>query len=287
MALYNVLFDLDSAVGDSGKKLAGVTVDAQNATAPESIVYDGSAIDQINAASVITPDILNLQWVQDIYNPLAGMALTLFELLLVAAAIMYLWSLMGANNHVNAEMLTFVKRCFIEFPAIYFGLNIFAWCLETNMLMSTVFGGSVSITRLLGAGFMSPSGLLVCLYAVGATLTAWFYLCRWYILIICIMLWAFGCVLRIFEPTRSIGITIFRVTLINIFLGTWMCICFAAGAKITSLGTGIVTSWGATIVGIVVMSLALWVPKKLWDAEIGNAFERAGKKAVVYAKMVV
>jgi hypothetical protein len=144
------------------------------------------------------------------------------------------------------------------------------------MLMSTVFGGSVSITRLLGAGFMSPSGLLVCLYAVGATLTAWFYLCRWYILIICIMLWAFGCVLRIFEPTRSIGITIFRVTLINIFLGTWMCICFAAGAKITSLG-----------VGIVVMSLALWVPKKLWDAEIGNAFERAGKKAVVYAKMVV
>ena len=44
MALYNVLFDLDSAVGDSGKKLAGVTVDAQNATTPESIVYDGSAL---------------------------------------------------------------------------------------------------------------------------------------------------------------------------------------------------------------------------------------------------
>jgi len=287
MALYNILFDIDTAIGNSGKKLVGVTADVQNATMPESAVHGGSAIDQINAASVVTPDILNLPWIQDIYNPIAGMAISLFGTLLLFAACAYLYSLIAEDYQIGSEMMMVVKRSFIELPAIYFGLDIIAGLLNANMMLSTVFGGSVDINTFMAAGFMDPSGILVFAYALGTTLTAWFYICRWYILIICVMLWAIGCILRIFEITRPIGMLILRITLINIFLGTWMCVCYAAGGWITSMGTGFITSWGASIVGLIVMYCALSVPRMLWRSQISNGLERTGKKAVTYVKMVV
>lgn len=287
MALYNVLFDIDSAIGDSGKKLVGVTADVQNATMLESDVSGGSAIDQISVASTITPDIVNMQWIQDIYNPIAGMAISLFGTLLLFAVCAYLYSLIAEDYQISSEMMMIVKRSFIELPAIYFGLDIIAGCLNANMMMSAVFGGSVDIGKLLWAGFMDPSGLLVFAYAIGTALTAWFYICRYYILIICIMLWAIGCILRIFEITRPTGMLILRITLINIFLGTWMCVCFAAGAHVTGSGTSILTSWGCSIIGLIIMYFALSVPRTLWRSQISNGLERTGKKAVTYVKMVV
>ena len=325
MALYNVLFDIDSAIGNSGKKLVGVDTTSeysramyaqtpancvachatgdsteyvhamQNITQTDcnschvagGIQVSGSAMDQISAASTITPDILNMPWVQDMYNPIAGMALSLFGTLLLFAAALYVWGLMKEDNRVNAEIIVFIKRSFIEFPAIYFGLDIIAGCLNANMLLSTMFGGSVNINKLLWAGFMEPSGLLIFAYAIGAALTAWFYICRYYLLIVCILLWSLGCILRIFELTRPTGMLILRITMINIFLGTWMCVCFAAGAWITGTGTNILTSWGTSILGLIVMYCALSVPRKLWNSQISNGLERTGKKAVTYVKMVV
>lgn len=287
MALYNVLYDLDSAVGNSGKKLVGVTADVQNTTMPESTVAGGSAIDQITVASTITPDIVNMQWVHDLYNPIAGMAISLFGTLLLFAVCAYLYSLIAEDYHIGSEMMSIVKRSFIEIPAIYFGLDIIAGCLNANMMLSTMFGGSVNVSKLLSAGFMDPSGLLIFAYAIGTALTAWFYICRYYIVIVCIMLWAIGCILRIFNVTRPTGMLILRIALINIFLGTWMCVCYAAGAWVTGSGTNILTSWGTSIIGLIIMYFALSVPRKLWNSQISNGLERTGKKAVTYVKMVV
>lgn len=287
MALYNVLFDIDTAIGNSGKELVHVTADVQNATMPESTVHGGSAIDQITVASTITPDIVNMPWVTELYNPIAGMAISLFGTLLLFTACAYLYSLIAEDYQIGSAMLMVVKRSFIEFPAIYFGLEIIAGCLNANMMLSTVFGGSADINKLLWAGFLDPSGLLVFAYAIGTALTAWFYICRYYILIICIMLWAIGCILRIFEITRPTGMLILKITLINIFLGTWMCVCFAAGSWVTMSGGNILTSWGTSIVGLIVMYCALSVPRTLWHHYISTGLERTGKKAVTYVKMVV
>lgn len=287
MALYNVLFDIDTAVGNSGKKLVYLTSDVQNTTIPESSVPGGSAIDQINVASTITPDIVNMQCVQELYNPIAGMAISLFGTLLLFAVCAYLYSLIAEDYQIGSEMMSIVKRSFIEFPAIYFGLELIAGCLNANMMMSAVFGGSVSVSSLLWAGFMDPSGLLIFAYAIGTALTAWFYICRYYILIICIMLWAVGCILRIFEITRPTGMLILKITLINIFLGTWMCVCFAAGAWVTSFGTHPLVAWGTAVIGLIIMYCALSVPRTLWHHYISTGLERTGRKAVTYVKMVV
>ena len=325
MAIYNILYDLDSAIGDSGKKLAGLDPTSEYAKAmyaqqpadcvachaagdgtsyahamqnitqtncnschmPVGNEFANTAMEQITVASTVTPDIVNMPWIHALYNPIASMALALFGTLLVFAAAIYVWSLADEDNRVSAEMIKMIKRCFIEFPAIYFGLDIIAWMLSANMVASMMFAGTVDISTFLWAGLFEPSGLLVFAYAVGTVLTAWFYVCRYYILIVCIMLWAAGCLLRIFEWTRSTGMLILRITMINIFLGTWMCVCYAAGGAVTQAGNTVITSWGTAWIGLAIMYFALSIPRKLWNSQINNGLERTGKKAVQYVKMVV
>jgi hypothetical protein len=307
MVLYNVLFDADRAIKTSAQKAIGWSGDIPpyNHTAlPENGVYvqpeliapglpmsnvpAGSAIDQINIMHVVTPNITNSEFVTTIYSPIAAMALTLFSTLLLVAVIAHLWGLITDEYPTNHALILVVKRCMLEIPAIYFGIDIFAAMLYGNEMLSTMFAGTVSVGVLCMNGLIDPSGLIVFAYAVGTALTAWFYVCRFYIVILTLMLWPIGCILRIFELTRSTGVMILRITFINIFLGSWMCLCYAAGAWITTAGPdGVLVSWGASIVGIVVMYGALSVPRALWKSEIGYGFLRNGKKAIQYVKMVV
>ena len=80
---------------------------------------------------------------------------------------------------------------------------------------------------------------------------------------------------------------ILRITMINIFLGTWMCVCYAAGGAVTQAGNTVITSWGTAWIGLAIMYFALSIPRKLWNSQINNGLERTGKKAVQYVKMVV
>jgi hypothetical protein len=326
MVLYNVLFDVDQAIKTSAQKAVGWSGDMSYQTAksrsmpancdachsandgtnyvhattnltttncdachaPVELSNAGSAIDQINVMQVVTPDLVNSEWVNAMYSPIAGMVLTLFSTLLLVAVIAHLWGMIIDEYPTNQGMILLVKRCIIEIPAIYFGIEIFALMLLGNSMVSTMFAGTVSVGTLCMVGLMEPSGLIVLAYAIGTALTAWFYICRYFIVIVTLMLWPIGCILRIFELTRAPGIMIFRITLINIFLGSWMCICYAAGAWVTTAGpNGVFVSWGASVVGVVVMFGALALPRALWKSEIGYGFLRSGRKAVTYVKMVV
>lgn len=326
MVLYNVLFDLDSAIADSSREMAGLYEDSNYTTAkyrsmPEncdachsandgtSYVHEmqnitqtncdachapimesasGSAVDQISVLNVVSPDLMKAEWVNSLYSPIASVAMTLFSTLLLIAAIAYIWSLINEDYVVGSEMWSVVKRSFVEIPAICFGVEIFAMMLTGNTLLSYMFSDTVNVGSLCMAGLMDPSGLIVLAYAVGTVLTAWFYMCRYFIIILTLMLWPIGCIMRIFTVSRSTGLLILRITGINIFLGSWMCACYAAGAWITTVGpNGVFVSWGSTVVGVVVMFGALWLPRKLWNSQIGNGLGRTSKKAVTYVKMVV
>jgi hypothetical protein len=307
MVLYNVLFDADRAIKTSAQKAIGWAGDipTYNHTAlPENGVYVqpeliapglpmsnvpvGSAVDQINMLNVVTPELVNSDWVNAMYSPIAAMALTLFSTLLLVAVIAHLWGTIIDEYPTDHAMILIVKRCLFEIPAIYFGIDIFVAMLYGNEMLSSMFAGTVNVGTLCMVGLLDPSGIIVFAYAIGTALTAWFYLCRYYILIVTLMLWPIGCILRIFELTRSTGIMIIRITFINIFLGSWMCLCYAAGAWVMTAGPeGVLVSWGASIVGIMVMYGALSVPRALWKSEIGYGFLRNGKKAIQYVKMVV
>jgi len=250
-------------------------------------VQPGSAIDQIDLMNVITPDLMSESWITDLYNPMASMALTLFSTLLLIAVIAYYFNLFDNAAMATAEMMTSLKRCVVEIPAIVLGLQLFSLMLDGNELLSTAFAGTVNVTGLLVGGLLYPSGLIVFVYAVGGMLTAWFYICRFYILILTVLIWPVGCILRIFDVTRPIGLLIRRVTVINIFLGSWMCLCYATGAWISNVHAGFWVSWGLQMLGLVIMYFALSVPRSLWKSQFGNGLESKAKKTVQYVKMVV
>jgi len=214
MVLYNVVVDADRAIKTTAQRAIGWSGDIptyNHSALPENGVYvqpeliakglpmsnvpAGSAIDQINLMYVVTPNITNLELVNTMYSPIAAMALTLFSTLLLVAVIAHLWGKIIDEYPTDHAMVLLVKRCVFEIPAIYFGIDIFAAMLLGNEVLSTMFAGTVSVGALCVQGMLDPSGIIVFAYAVGTALTAWFYVCRFYIVVVTLMLWPIGCIL--------------------------------------------------------------------------------------------
>jgi len=263
------LFDLDAQL--DSMFLRSIGFESDNNTANTS-----TAVDQINKNFIISPDILNNEWVTTLYSVILEVVMQLFYIVIVIWCICFIVNRVGGDVNSYSSATVFLKRSIIAMIMIYCGPAILMWLILINEEISYIFGFSgLEITVLLVTCLTSGYGSIITgMAAAGTMYLALFYIIRLYLIILSIGLWVLGWMLwvagssglGIAQRLENLSTFILTFVVLNIFLGAAMCFVFRVGILFMSFTADdyYLVEWGMSLSGLLIIFVSGMLPLLLF-----------------------
>ena len=263
-----MFFNLNDAISEAATRSIGFTgadLDTMKNTSASAINSTGNtAIDQIQLTAGVTPDVVNTTWIVSMYSTVAEWAMIVFYIFFViglCAILLNHWSMLPASH--SANIMHFLKKIIIVAFMVYQGLPILMTLLLMNQWTSEIFGGTLSVTDIMVQALVSPLGCVIVTGSCAAI--AWnaiFYTVRLLLILISCGVWPIAWILWMWDRTSQFAVFLLTIIVVNIFLGAAMCLVYWIGTLflVSPEASGWLSSWGAQIVGLLIMFVAGMIP---------------------------
>lgn len=257
---------------DIDVQLDGIFLKALGFESTNNTAGSSTAVDQINANLIVSPDILNSEWAMSSYSIITEIVMQLFYIVLVTWCICYLVNHFGDGVDSYVSATVFLKRAIIAVIMIYCGPWILMELILINEEISYMFGfGSVDISELLIDCLTAGYGSLVTGIASAGTLyLALFYLIRLFLIALSLGLWVLAWLLwvagslgwGIAQRAENFATFLLTFIIINIFLGAGMCFVFWIGTLFISFAndSSYLVDWATDLTGLLVIIVSGCIP---------------------------
>ena len=233
---------------------------------------NGTAFETIEACNLVSPDLMSMPAVVAKYDFLIEFAKIASLLLLLVWLISYVIQRMDIDQYSKYEsMLPFMKRGVIALVMIGSGMFMYTMLMELNFELSVLFGGSKNLLFCISGPFLGDMGCVMT--GLSCTMISYlgiFYLCRYILLIIGVGIWVFGWLAwmcgvgdnSFCYKMETLGLFLLQFVILNIFMGSIMCVVFWLGVLIVDGGAslGFIGAWGGYMTGLCFVAISGIVP---------------------------